>query len=259
MPELVLYENCPLCGGDQIVDHRVGNCSKHALYKSILSPEILWKKCATCQHIFRNGYYTEEMCQVVFGSTHDNQKVGYDIEQQRVISSRMVEKILPFQSTGIWLDVGFGNGSLLFTAQEYGFVPTGIDLRAANVEAIKALGIAAFCQDIKLLKLESRCSVISMADVLEHMPYPKDGLKAAYDLLEDGGILFLSMPNFENVLWQLMDAANVNPYWGELEHYHNFSRSRLYSLLREFGFKPLRYGISERYRACMEVLAIKGR
>jgi hypothetical protein len=46
---------------------------------------------------------------------------------------------------------------------------------------------------------------------------------------------------------------------GSIEHYHNFSRSRLYALLRETGFEPVRYGISERYRACMEVIARKAR
>jgi protein O-GlcNAc transferase len=50
---------------------------------------------------------------------------------------------------------------------------------------------------------------------------------------------------------------NANPYWGEIEHYHNFSRARLYTLLEEFAFKPQSYGISERYRACMEVIATK--
>lgn len=42
-----------------------------------------------------------------------------------------------------------------------------------------------------------------------------------------------------------------------LEHCHNFGRSRLWALLEECGFKPAEYGVSERYRACMEVLAIK--
>jgi SAM-dependent methyltransferase len=259
MLELVLYENCPLCESDQIVAHRVGNCANHPLYKRILSPEIQWKRCDTCGHIFRSGYYTEEMCQVIFSGTNEHQRVGYDIEGQRFISSRIVEKVLPFKSAGIWLDVGFGNGSLLFTAQEYGFVPIGIDLRRQNVEMLRKLGIDAFCQDIKSLELEPRCSVISMADVLEHMPFPKEGLKAAYDLLEDSGVMFLSMPNSENLLWRSLDAANSNPFWGELEHYHNFGRSRLYSLLNELSFKPRRYGISERYRVSMEVVATKDR
>jgi predicted SAM-dependent methyltransferase len=96
-----------------------------------------------------------------------------------------------------------------------------------------------------------------MADVLEHMPYPKDGLRQAYGLLQERGVLFVSMPNSESVLWTAMNQSNANPYWGEIEHYHNFGRTRLYSLLEEAGFEPVRYGISERYRACMEVIARK--
>lgn len=259
MPELVLYEACPLCDSGQIVAHRTGYCANHPLYKPILSREIQWKRCEACGHIFRSGYYSEEMCRVIFGATNERQKVGYDIEGQRFISARMVEKVLPFQSAGTWLDVGFGNGSLLFTAQEYGFTPIGVDLRMQNVQMLKTLGIEAKCQDIRSLTLESKCSVISMADVLEHMPFPKEGLKAAHDLLEEDGVLFVSMPNSETVLWKSLDAANNNPFWGELEHCHNFSRSRLYSLLRESGFTPRLYGVSERYRVSMEVLATKDR
>ena len=59
--------------------------------------------------------------------------VGYQIEEQRYISARIIEKVLPFKSDGIWLDVGFGNGSLLFTADEFGFEPIGVDLRKDGV------------------------------------------------------------------------------------------------------------------------------
>jgi hypothetical protein len=56
-----------------------------------------------------------------------------------------------------------------------------------------------------------------------------------------------------------MNISNKNPYWSEMEHFHNFGRSRLYSLLEEFGFRPERYSVSERYKACMEVIAVKYR
>ena len=53
----------------------------------------------------------------------------------------MVEKVLDYKSSGLWLDVGFGNGSLLFTAQEYSFQPVGLDLRKSNVEDLKMVSI----------------------------------------------------------------------------------------------------------------------
>jgi hypothetical protein len=61
----------------------------------------------------------------------------------------------------------------------------------------------------------------------------------------------------ESVLWTAMNQNRANPYWGEIEHYHNFGRTRLYALLEEAGFEPVRYAISERYRACMAVIARK--
>ena len=70
-------------------------------------------------------------------------------------------------------------------------------------------------------------------------------------------IAFLLLPiieleNFRNISTE----QNKNPYWGELEHYHNFSRKRLYDLLIENKFDPISYSISERFRMCMEIIAV---
>ncbi len=255
MNERTIYEKCPLCDHPSLIDSFECDCSKHPLYHSALSPVIRWMQCTDCSHIFTEGYYTDDICKIIYSKTNESQRVGSDLEKQRIVSSRIVEKILHYANEGNWLDVGFGNGSLLFTAEEYGFIPTGLDLRTDTVEAMSSLGIESYCGDITKFSPDSKFSVISMADVLEHMPYPKNGLRAAHRLLADGGILFISMPNIESMVWEVLDQNNANPYWGELEHYHNFGRSRLYALLRELNFEPVRYGISERYRACMEVIA----
>ena len=253
----IKYNACPLCNSTKISKIKIGNCSNHPLYNPLLSPYINWNKCSLCLHVFTEGYYTKEACELIFSKTHENQKVGNGLEQHRIISSRMVEKVLPYADSGVWLDIGFGNGSLLFTAQEYGFKPIGVDLRSENVILMNSFGIKAHCKNLNELELSDKCSVISMADVLEHIAYPKEALSITYDLLDTGGVLFISMPNSENQLWEFMDRQNTNPYWGEIEHYHNFSRTRLYSLLKASGFTPVRYGISERYRICMEIVAIK--
>jgi SAM-dependent methyltransferase len=237
--------------------HKVGNCSGHFSYNPALSKDIFWNICYDCNHVFTEGYYTEDACKIVFSKTQDLQRLGFEFERNRYVSARMIEKVVPFISNGYWLDIGFGNGSLLFTAQEYGFKPYGIDLRKDNVAKLASLGIKASCCDISELNMDEECAVISMMDVLEHMPYPKVGLTEASRLLKTGGVLFLSMPNLESLAWQFLDNQNINPYWGEMEHYHNFGRDRLYKLLKDFGFTPVKYGISERYRVCMEIIATK--
>lgn len=257
MQERILYGKCPLCEGAQLADAAKGDASGHPLYHPSLERIMQWKRCAACGHVFTEGYFSDEALKLIFSSTHENQQAGFDLEQQRYLSAHIVEKVLPYASAGTWLDVGFGNGSLLFTAQEYGFTPLGLDLRAENVKAMTALGIEAHCKDLADLAMEGRCAVISMADVLEHAPYPKKVLRAAHRLLSDKGVLFVSLPNMESMAWKAMDRQRANPYWAEIEHYHNFGRSRLYALLAEMGFAPVRYGISERYRAGMEVIACK--
>ncbi len=259
MTDRITYQHCPLCNSSATLHEKTADISRHPLYVSALSPIINWKKCADCRHIFTEGYYAEAACKLIFSKTNENQKVGAFAEQNRYISAKMVEKVLPYASDGSWLDVGFGNGSLLFTAQEYGFRPVGIDARVDTVNEMNSIGVEAYCHDLCDLSTNEKFSVISMADVLEHIPYPKPALRAAHRLLGDGGVLLISMPNIESIVWKMLDQQNANPYWMEMEHYHNFSRSRLFSLLAECGMTPVLYGVSERYRVCMEVIALKKR
>ena len=119
------YQACPLCDSKKIVKSSVGDCSKHPLYKPEIPKLMQWMDCQDCTHQFVSGYFSEAANELIFSGTHENQKVGFQVEQQRAISARMIEKIIPLKSSGAWLDVGFGNGSLLFTAQEYGFHAIG--------------------------------------------------------------------------------------------------------------------------------------
>ena len=137
---------------------------------------------------------------------------------------------------GRWLDVGFGSGALLTTAEEFGY-----DVHATDFEAFDG----------------GPFDVVSLADVLEHLPFPRRALAHAATLMRAGALLLLSMPNADAYIWRAMTNAGANPYWAEIEHYHNFGRKRLYALLAETGFAPVHYSVSLRYKACMQVIARK--
>jgi SAM-dependent methyltransferase len=253
----IAYEACPLCDSGNFEHVKTVDCSRHECYSRILPPTMSWNCCNACGHVFTEGYFTEEAAAVIFSKAVPQQTVGHEIDKHRRISARIVERVSTIMPSGDWLDVGFGNGSLLFTADEWGYRSVGLDLRAANIEAMQKLGYEVYCTPIEELDSSGRFSVISMADVLEHIPMPKGALAAAHRLLRPNGVLFLSMPNSDTIIWRIMDASNNNPYWPEIEHYHNFSRARLYALLEEAGFSPRAYTVSERYPTCMEVIAMK--
>jgi len=211
--------------------------------------------------VFTEGYFTDRALDILFSGVQANQRPGFDLHGTRQVSARMVDKVCAVRggSVGRWLDVGFGNGALLTTAEEYGFDVTGLDLRKESVELMRLHGIDAHALDVTAYEPELPFDVISMADVLEHIAYPRAALVHVNRIAAKDGLLFLSMPNSECYVWKQLDEVDENPFWAELEHYHNFGRTRLYSLLEEFGFRPLRYGVSERYYMCMEVIAKKVR
>ena len=251
------YEACPLCASKRFGLLKTADCSTHLLYRPEINPQMRWLACEDCDHVFTDGYFTDDALTAIFSKTQDSQKPGADYEAKRYLSAKIVARVAPYVQRGTWLDVGFGNGSLLFTATEWGFRSIGLDLRPASVEAMRALGYEAHCERLETFQCDGAVDVLSMADVLEHMPFPRDGLAAASRLLREDGVLFLSMPHYDCTAWRLLDRDKLNPYWNEIEHYHNFSRTRLVELLEGHGFTPLSYGVSERYRACMEIVARK--
>lgn len=253
----ILYKNCPLCESDKISKSAIGDCSKQQLYNPKLPSKMQWMNCEDCNHQFISGPYTDEALNIIFSKQPKDQVVGYQLEQNRHISADIIENILPYKSNGVWLDVGFGNGSLLFTAQEYGFEPIGVDLRKDGVIALKSLGIEAYCDYVQNIEFEKSISVVSMMDVIEHIPYPKEVLLAMHSKMDKDGCLLISCPNSESWIWKFLTRQNQNFYLNTIEHYHNFSRTRLASLLNECGFNVIKYGVSVRYRSGMEIVAQK--
>lgn len=259
------FESCPLCASRDERPLKHYDCRKHPLWHPPLPPVLSWRQCNACGHVHTSTYFTDQGLSELFQRSHTNQLAGGDYDAQRFTWSRVVDavlKVLPgapqaLRNQARWLDVGCGNGALVFTAAEYGFAATGLDARREAVERLSALGYAAIEGDLLTVPLKGPYTVISLADVLEHIPDPRAALKRVQGLLADGGAVFISCPNMDCASWRALDAANANPYWVELEHLHNFSRARLMALLSECGFEPVSYGISQRYKACMEVIALK--
>lgn len=267
MLKRILYQACPLCGSKAIEQLVHYDCSNHPMYKAPLPNIVRWCRCPACAHVFTDGYFDDAALAVLFSDTNANQKPGTDADLGRNLWARVVERVaamapgapsrgLEISATpGRWLDVGFGNGALILTAQEWGFEPLGIDLREASAAALAALGVPARCVALEQLDETGAFEVISMADVLEHMPFPPKALAHVHRLLAERGIVYISMPNSDTASWRSLDRDRKNPYWIEIEHYHNFTRARLQSLLRESGFEPVWYGVGNRYKCGMEVIA----
>jgi protein O-GlcNAc transferase len=251
------YEACPLCGSHSHKPFLAADCSKGPAYRSALAPQVHWHLCEDCDHFFTEGYFEDA---AIFAPVA-SEALGYAMEAGRRAAAPRVAAIArhigPLNCDAAWLDVGFGNGALLFTAAEWGFEAVGLDTRAAHVAGLRQLGLEAHEGVLKDLDAPGRFGVVSLDDQLPRMIDPARTLAAARRLLQPDGLLLLSLPNMDAMAFNLLHAQDANPHWSEITHYHMFGRARLYALLREQGFQPIEYQVNAQIRIGMDVIARK--
>lgn len=261
------YAGCPLCDSKS-TNIGEADCSRHPLWHDALPTTLSWYQCQTCAHVFTAHYWTPDGLNEVFRRAHGNQQADIQNADAKratwlpVVQNAMTHlggyrSALLERTPATWLDVGCGDGALVMTASDLGFKAIGLDARKETVAKLQQLGFKAHQGDFITAGMQGQVNVISMMDVLEHMPYPKQALHKAHQVLAPGGLIIISLPDLGCSAWKLMNAANANPYWGELEHHHNFSRQRLMTLLEEQGFEVQDATIPRRYKAQIEVYAKK--
>ena len=262
------YSGCPLCEGTSVA-LGFANCTKHPLWHEPLPPTIPWLRCASCGHVHNQSYWTETgLTEVRRNEPADAfAQSSVTLEARRAAWAPVVDKVVGLlggyptvlngQSRPIWVDVGCGDGTLVMTAADSGIASIGLETRAAAVTRIQGLGFNTLLHDFMPLKFEVTPDVLSMMDVVEQIPFPREALRKAAQVLRPGGVLVVGAADMASSSWRAMEAEQTNPYWTELERLHNFNREQLVALLRECGFEVVDFAINGRARAQMEIYAIR--
>ena len=137
------------------------------------------------------------------------------------------------------LDVGCGDGQLLQTAQIEGWDAVGIDLSETAILLCRERGLCAAQTDFFDPSLDlQRFDAIVMSELIEHVPAPARFLKRAEELLEEGGILYLTSPNFGSLARRMLGEA-----WSVIhsEHIGYFERTTLRRMVsQETGLHEIR-------------------
>lgn len=108
----------------------------------------------------------------------------------------LVNAFVPRDCRRSFLEVGCGTGIVLSAMRELGFRVTGLDV---NQTALTYARVS--CPDARLIRKSlysfvgsQRFGAVGAFDVLEHQARDVLFLKRCYDLLEEGGMLFLTVP-----------------------------------------------------------------
>ncbi len=154
---------------------------------------------------------------------------------------------------GRLLDVGAAYGFFMEEATKRGFQAYGVELAPRAAGHASKYG-EVFTQSLTELATDYRFSAITFIDSLEHFEQPLDGLRSAWHLLEDGGVVAVMVPNIDSWFARLLGTK-----WHLLlpeEHLFYFSPRSVPLMLDKAGFEMLHIGSGSYGRSAAEILRV---
>lgn len=148
----------------------------------------------------------------------------------------LLERFSPHRMTGRILDVGCGGGSFLERAMAKGWESCGTEFGAGPIAACRAKGIRVFEGPLRPDDHPAEgYDVVCAFEVVEHLVRPGPEIDNMLKLLRPGGLLYVTVPNF-NCLARRMDQAHWNVI-NYPEHLNHFTRRTLHRMLDGKGLR----------------------
>jgi 2-polyprenyl-3-methyl-5-hydroxy-6-metoxy-1,4-benzoquinol methylase len=233
---------CPLCGAD---DYHVrlhdrfgaGTLDPQVHYTSTSSAfgqhgRIV--ECRSCGMVYMNPRPHHQKVQDSYGEVRDERYL--EEEQGRVETfTESLELVAGFAPGRRLLDVGCHVGTFLEIAEQAGFDVAGVEpSRWAADVARKRISGTVHCGAVEDAPLpDGGYDVVTMWDVVEHLPDPALDLRAVYHALRPGGIFSLSTMDVDALFPRV--AGSRWPWYMQM-HLVYFSRRTLAEMLRREGF-----------------------
>jgi len=158
------------------------------------------------------------------------------------IVARSLERVVaaaePYRKTGRWLDVGYGAGDLLRASARAGWRCYGTEVSAPMLKRDAAAGweVAEDLADARFP--EAGFDVVTMIELIEHVPEPRRFLRQAARLVRPGGLVYLTTPNARSLNRHVLGAT-----WSVFcppEHLTIWTRRGLRRALEDAGLRPVR-------------------
>lgn len=146
-------------------------------------------------------------------------------------------------TTGKLLDIGCSTGLFIERCAKAGFEVTGFETNETAVAYARQRGLNVQTGSLSVFT-DSQFDVITLMDVLEHVPNPLYTLAECWRLLRPGGYLFVHCPNVDSFLAVLTQALfyPVTKQWAYSEapyHIFEFSPHTLNLMFHQVGFRLL--------------------
>ncbi|MBT0663926.1 methyltransferase domain-containing protein [Geobacter pelophilus] len=240
---------CSHCGSAHIAPYPTENELTEYYNSNYTEMELADKIDTGVNHKLR---YSDEYKPNVYN------EYSYSLADARCDLSKVAEQ-------GDILDYGCANGVFLEFLSNNGISKEklyGYDVGADMIsDAIRnGFNCTASIEDLS----EKKFSLVTLWDVIEHVPYPKDTVRQIKSLLKNGGEVLVQTPHFNDLAILLGD---VFAHYIVVEHLNLFSRKALLTIFEDEGFECIAQSsfganayeknVSEPYKSAYDKLAKK--
>lgn len=236
--------SCALCGSPE-AEHliRAGD------YEGDIKGEFDVSRCRECGYIYTSTRPDEsvlfEICYpddyICFnagkGSSFGQMLDRFRVRGQMLQRIKHLKRHIGGDRRIRMLEIGCGRGSFLsYCRDEERYDVTGIEVNKKMCAVLKEKDIDvinANFEDVDLTGM--KFDVVCMFHVLEHVWDAVQSLKRINTILNDGGILYLELPNYDTPARKLFDKYWFN--YHQPRHLTHFDRKTMERAAHESGFK----------------------
>lgn len=194
-----------------------------------------------------NDFYAKLYYQKPQSTTYQEHYDAEEIQFKNLKSNCLLRALsLANCADGDFLDIGAGEGFLMKVATESGFKVTGIDFSSFGIEKFfPEISEKLLVGDIyeifdELVSKNTKFSVCSAINVLEHVIDPTLFLSKVKGLIKPGGLLAITVPNDFSNLQNLLIERNFidREFWfSPPQHLHFFNSKNLVVFCESLGYQ----------------------
>ena len=256
MDSLLEYRNCPNCGQNDfevlfesnmktddfnvLFDYRMEGHDSQEGVEGYLVPGKEWGrhvKCKNCHLIYMNPMEKVSQTNEYYFQAKNTHAPTIRESYLKTAESQ-VRLIQKYAIGPNLLDIGCAQGFFLYNASKAGYTTKGIEISQDAAEyAIMEFGLDIEAKPFEELRFpENHFDVVTLWQVLEHVPYPLTVLKEVHRILKPGGLLVASTPDIAGI-----PAKILRKRWWDIKrlHINQFSTKTLMDILQNGGFKNI--------------------
>ena len=221
------------------------------------------RRCLACRHVY-SAWDQDEHYDGYWDNGITNGDVAFWDDAHRPVYEQFLRRFVPAEP-GTLVDIGCGLGFFLLTVRRarpswalHGYELSGLAVEWAREH--NGLDEVVHHGGVEDAAIEpGSVDVITMWDVIEHLPRPQGLLAHLRRLLKPDGFLFLQTPNWSFQYLQARAMVTIDRgtipgklYLAAKDHVNQFSRQSLTNLALDTGFTP-------RFEVLKPVMAVSGK